>query len=129
MKRLFFPLFTDPYVKLNLYHVGMRVAKWKTTVRKKTLIPVFNESFQLDISGTPNTKALTLEIVVMDYDRLSRNDVIGFTYLGENVGCELGREHWKEVMDSPEQAVSHWHPLMAPQLAKKQSQVGVGSVH
>ena len=101
--------------------------KWKTTVRKKTLIPVFNESFQLDISGTPNTKTLTLEVVVMDYDRFSRNDIIGFTYLGEDAWCESGREHWKEVMDSPEQAVSHWHPLVAPQLARKQRQDSVGS--
>lgn len=39
----------DPYVKIYLLFNGQRIAKKKTHVKKRTLSPVFNESFAFDI--------------------------------------------------------------------------------
>lgn len=39
----------DPYVKIYLLYNGQRIAKKKTHVKKRTLSPVFNESFAFDI--------------------------------------------------------------------------------
>lgn len=39
----------DPYVKIYLLCNGQRIAKKKTHVKKRTLSPVFNESFAFDI--------------------------------------------------------------------------------
>lgn len=39
----------DPYVKIYLLFNGHRIAKKKTHVKKRTLSPVFNESFAFDI--------------------------------------------------------------------------------
>lgn len=39
----------DPYVKIYLLCNGQRIAKKKTHVKKRTLNPVFNESFAFDI--------------------------------------------------------------------------------
>lgn len=39
----------DPYVKIYLLYNSQRIAKKKTHVKKRTLSPVFNESFAFDI--------------------------------------------------------------------------------
>lgn len=44
---LFF--FLDPYVKINLLQNGKRLKKKKTTVKKNTLNPYYNESFSFEI--------------------------------------------------------------------------------
>lgn len=39
----------DPYVKIYVIYNGQRIHKKKTHIKKRTLSPVFNESFAFDI--------------------------------------------------------------------------------
>ena len=107
----------DPYVKVYLIYKGKRLGKWKTKVKKNTLVPVFNESFQFLIPGL-NMKDLMLQVVVMDYDRFSRNDHVGIVDLGCDVSNDSGRNHWIEIISNPKEPISHWHPILQ---AKKKS--------
>ncbi len=42
-------LVSDPYVKVYMLVNGQKVAKKKTHVKKRTLAPVYNESFLFDL--------------------------------------------------------------------------------
>ena len=67
-------LFSDPYVKVYLKHNGERISKAKTHVKKNTLNPVFDESFAFDVPKS-GIKSISLELMVVDWDRMSQNDV------------------------------------------------------
>lgn len=63
-----FLLSTDPYVKVSLICDGRRLKKRKTTTKKNTLNPVYNEAIIFDIPPE-NVEQVSLSIIVMDYDR------------------------------------------------------------
>ena len=66
----------DPYVKIWLLYRGKRVEKKKTPVIKNTLHPNFSQSFTFQ-APMGKLRDIQLEIAVMDYDAIGRNDTIG----------------------------------------------------
>ena len=101
---------TDPYVKVYLVYQGKRVSKWKSSVKKNTLVATFNEPFQFDLEKK-DINHVELEVVVMDYDRFSRNDLIGTVLLGANVNHQSGQSHWTDMVATPQQRISRWHSI------------------
>lgn len=78
----------DPYVKIYLLYNGQRIAKKKTHVKKRTLSPVFNESFVFDIPTTGDGLAnVSLEFLLLDWDRVTKNEVC-------MVGVLVLEEYW-----------------------------------
>lgn len=58
----------DPYVKVSLLCDGRRLKKKKTTIKRNTLNPSYNEAIIFDIPPE-NMDQVSLLISVMDYDR------------------------------------------------------------
>lgn len=100
----------NPYVKVNVYYGRKRIAKKKTHVKKCTLNPVFNESFIYDIPADllPD---ISIEFLVIDFDRTTKNEVVGRLILGAHSVTACGAEHWREVCESPRKPVAKWHSL------------------
>lgn len=42
-------VFLDPYAKIHLMQNGKRLKKKKTTIKKNTLNPYYNESFSFEV--------------------------------------------------------------------------------
>lgn len=61
-------LFTDPYAKVSLMCEGKRIKKRKTSVKKCTLSPVYNEAMVFDVPRE-NVDDIHMVIKVIDYDR------------------------------------------------------------
>ncbi|XP_055377681.1 synaptotagmin-4 [Condylostylus longicornis] len=105
----------DPYVKIYLLYNGQRIAKKKTHVKKRTLSPVFNESFAFDIPTTEGSGAsldnVSLELMLLDWDRVTKNEVIGRLELGGPRCTGSALNHWNELCNLPRRQIAEWHKL------------------
>nr|XP_033774791.1 synaptotagmin-6 isoform X1 [Geotrypetes seraphini] len=101
--------YSDPYVKVSLLCDGRRLKKKKTTIKKNTLNPNYNEAIIFDIPPE-NMDQVSLLISVMDYDRVGHNEIIGVCRVGNNAEG-LGRDHWNEMLAYPRKPIAHWHSL------------------
>ena len=64
-------------MKIYLLFNGQRIAKKKTHVKKRTLNPVFNESFVFELPHMEEgLKNISLEFMLLDWDRVTKNEVI-----------------------------------------------------
>ncbi|KAI6183932.1 Synaptotagmin [Aphelenchoides bicaudatus] len=113
---------SDPYVKIVLMQGGKRLKKKKTSIKKCTLNPYFNESFSFEVPFEQIQK-ISLMITVMDYDKVESeeknqlwvdfnrsNDAIGRCILGCSAsGAEL--RHFLDMLASPRRPIAQWHTL------------------
>ncbi|CAL8303873.1 unnamed protein product [Lota lota] len=101
---------SDPFVKIVLQQNGKRIKKKKTTVKKNTLNPYFNESFSFDVPFEQIQKVQVV-ITVFDYDKLGSNDPIGKSFMGYGA-TGVGLRHWSEMLANPRRPVAQWHTLL-----------------
>ncbi|XP_026874027.1 synaptotagmin-9b [Electrophorus electricus] len=101
---------SDPYVKVSLMCDGRRLKKRKTSTKRNTLNPSYNEAIVFDVPPE-NIDQISLLIAVMDYDRVGHNEIIGVCRVG-NAAEHLGRDHWSEMLTYPRKPIARWHPLI-----------------
>ncbi|XP_074640425.1 rabphilin-3A-like [Tubulanus polymorphus] len=107
--------YSDPYVKVYLKPDKDKRSKNKTSCKKRTLNPEFNEEFVYDIQQQELLKK-TLEISVWDKDIGKTNDYIGGLQLGVQAkGDRL--KHWFDCLKNPDRRYDRWHALSAEMLA------------
>ncbi|CAF3677166.1 unnamed protein product [Rotaria socialis] len=107
---------SDPYVKLSLMMNGKRLKKKKTSIKKCTLNPYYNESFTFEVPFEQIQK-VQLVVTVVDYDRIGTSEPIGKVVLGCNAtGTEL--RHWSDMLASPRRPIAQWHSLKDPEDGK-----------
>ncbi|CAG13070.1 unnamed protein product, partial [Tetraodon nigroviridis] len=100
---------SDPYVKIHLMQNGKRLKKKKTTIKKNTLNPYYNESFSFEVPCDQIEK-VKIAVTVLDYDKIGKNDVIGKVLLGTNsTGTE--QRHWSDMLANPRRPIAQWHSL------------------
>lgn len=107
---IYFNFLGDPYVKIYLVQNGQRISKKKTHVKKRTPNPVYNQSFSFDLIDNENLQNIAIELLVMDYDRVTKNEVIGRLMIGYGVG-DKEELHWIEVINNPRKQTAEWHKL------------------
>ncbi|XP_055385516.1 synaptotagmin-7 isoform X4 [Condylostylus longicornis] len=102
---------SDPYVKVWLQFGDKRVEKRKTPIFKCTLNPVFNESFSFNVPWE-KIRECSLDIMVMDFDNIGRNELIGRILLaGKNGSGASETKHWQDMISKPRQTIVQWHRL------------------
>jgi len=107
---------SDPYVKISLMQNGKRLRKKKTSIKKFTLNPYYNESLTFDVPFEW-IQSVTLLLTVVDYDRVGGNEPIGCV----EVGCSSSKaelKHWSEMLANPRRPIAKWHTLKAISVEK-----------
>lgn len=90
-------------------HGGKRLDKKKTTIKRRSKDPVWNESFIFHVP-VDKLRDITFVFTVMDYDRVTQNEMIGQVILGyRTTGTSL--RHWTDMMANPRKPVAQWHRL------------------
>uniref|UniRef100_A0A915NY82 C2 domain-containing protein n=1 Tax=Meloidogyne floridensis TaxID=298350 RepID=A0A915NY82_9BILA len=91
---------SDPYVKL--YLLPEKKKKVETKVHRKTLNPVFNETFIFKVPFN-ELPSKTLVFSIYDFDRFSKHDQIGQVILPLGK-IDLGQviEEWKDIQPPPD---------------------------
>ncbi|XP_023186479.1 synaptotagmin-6 [Xiphophorus maculatus] len=110
--------YSDPYVKVSLICDGRRLKKKKTSIKKNTLNPTYNEAIIFDIPPD-SMDHVSLHISVMDYDLVGHNEIIGVMRVGSHAEG-LGRDHWNEMLAYPRKPIAHWHPLLESKKSEKE---------
>ncbi|XP_015706628.1 synaptotagmin-C-like isoform X2 [Coturnix japonica] len=87
----------DPYVKASLMAEGRRLKKRKTSIKKNTLNPSYNEALVFDVPHE-SVNHVSITIAVMDYDCIGHNEVMGL-YMGYGAvygiyGCVWSMGHY-----------------------------------
>ncbi|XP_033328838.2 synaptotagmin 7 isoform X2 [Megalopta genalis] len=102
---------SDPYVKVWLQFGDKRIEKRKTPIFKCTLDPVFNEAFSFNVPWE-KIRECSLDVMVMDFDNIGRNELIGRIQLaGKNGSGANETKHWQDMITKPRQTVVQWHRL------------------
>uniref|UniRef100_A0A2I2ZW04 C2 domain-containing protein n=1 Tax=Gorilla gorilla gorilla TaxID=9595 RepID=A0A2I2ZW04_GORGO len=97
--------YSDPFVRLFLHPNAGKKSKFKTSVRRKTLNPEFNEAPREELAQK------TLLVSVWDYDLGTADDFIGDgVQLGSHASGE-GLRHWLECLGHSDHRLELWHPL------------------
>ncbi|XP_006861117.1 PREDICTED: double C2-like domain-containing protein gamma-like [Chrysochloris asiatica] len=101
--------YSDPFVRLFLHPNVGKKSKYKTSVRKKTLNPEFNEEF-FYAGRREELAQKTLLVTVWDYDLGTADDFIGGVQLSSRAsGDRLW--HWCECLGHSDHRLEVWHPL------------------
>ena len=86
----------DVSVKASLYFGNSRVSKRSTTIQKRSRQPVFNETFQFDLSRERLPECDIL-FEIRHHGSMYRTP-IGFVTVGNSAGGE-GTQHWMQLLD------------------------------
>lgn len=83
--------------------------KKKTVIHMRDLNPTFNETFAFTVPRA-KIKHSGLHIIVNDYDKWGKNELIGEIILSSRSGTQEIK-HWNETLYKQNQMVSEWHAL------------------
>ncbi|CAL4067347.1 unnamed protein product, partial [Meganyctiphanes norvegica] len=101
---------SDPFLKIQLKFGGQVISKFKTEHQLSNLNPVFNFNEIFEVPWE-KLKVCQIDILVMDYDRWKKNEVIGKVTFGKEGGSPTERKHYNQMINKPNEAQIQWHRL------------------
>ncbi|KAL1421779.1 hypothetical protein MTO96_022826 [Rhipicephalus appendiculatus] len=104
----------DTCVKVSLTCGDRKTKKRKTSVKKGSAQPAWNEALSFDVTEEQLSRAqLCVQVCRHGSSGVSCSASLGGFQLGpggSNV-TEEGQRHWKEMLANPRKAMSRWHAL------------------
>ncbi|CAL8092613.1 unnamed protein product [Orchesella dallaii] len=100
-----------PYVKVTVVINERHIKTKKTSYKKYTLDPVFNESLSFDVNSV-QLGDCSIIITVLDFNGgVIKDHFIGRLVLGKESSGPHEVNHWKNMLQSQRTAIAQWHSL------------------
>lgn len=103
-------IFSDPIVKITLVHFEKPIKTKKTSCKKNTIDPIFNESVSFNVTQQ-QLENTTVVITVWDHNSKTKDDFVGRISLGKYGTGPHEYTHWKRMLNSQRSPVAQWHSL------------------
>lgn len=101
----------NPYFKIYMFYKGQRILKKRSTIKRTTQCPVYNECFVFPIPDN-DLEHVYFDIILFDYDRHMKHEVIGTIRIGQNSNENL--QHWNDVCRRQiTKQIAQWYQLKA----------------
>uniref|UniRef100_A0ABM5F8M4 Synaptotagmin-8 isoform X1 n=2 Tax=Pogona vitticeps TaxID=103695 RepID=A0ABM5F8M4_9SAUR len=109
LKRMNSQGLSDPYVKVQLILNKKKWKRKKTSVKKNTLSPYFNEAFVFEVPFSL-IQNVDLVISIWHHDKVTKDEQIGKLFLScRATGNQL--RHWSDMLANPRRPMAQWHSL------------------
>ena len=105
-------MYTDPYVKIEVYIKCFLVFKKRTKVEKRTLSPKFRKTFSIQVPGDSLARDTKLILTVKHVAKLRKKHIIGHLCFGTEAKSST-LEHW-DMIHKRNDYVEMWHDLEPP---------------
>lgn len=86
-----------------------QVKKIKTSVKYKTLTPVYNEAFIFDVPAQHIVNVGLYGRVINERDGSQQ---LGKFVIGSMAGTSFGLHHWENMMLRPRKPIALWHKIL-----------------
>ncbi|XP_036620689.1 synaptotagmin-8 [Trichosurus vulpecula] len=114
----------DSYVKVQLLLNRKRWKKKKTSMKRNTSSPYFNEAFTFLVPFS-QIQNVDLLVSVWGHSRVSRGEPLGKLLLGCRAsGHQL--HHWSDMLAHARRPIAQWHRLQSPEEVDKALQIKKG---
>ncbi|KAJ7344362.1 hypothetical protein JRQ81_000312 [Phrynocephalus forsythii] len=109
LKRMNSQGLSDPYVKVQLILNKKKWKRKKTSVKKNTLSPYFNEAFVFEVPFNV-IQNVDLVISIWHHDKVTKDEPIGKLFLScRATGNQL--RHWSDMLANARRPMAQWHSL------------------
>ena len=104
-----FSFILGSFLKVSLMLNRKQVKKIKTSVKSKTLTPVYNEAFIFDVPAQHIGNVGLYARVVNVRDN---QELLGKVVIGPNARTSMGVHHWECMLLSPRKPIAQWHKIL-----------------
>ena len=104
---------SDPFVRVSLLSGGKRTKKKRTSTKRNSSNPVWNEALVFNIRGKDCLGDVQLELTMFSENLLGKDEMMGKLVVGEQVKRVEHTAHWLDRLNNTNIA-GQWHQLNAP---------------
>ena len=102
--------FSDPFVKITLAYNDKWMKTRKTSSKRNTIDPVYNESFHFNLNQE-QLNTCCLLVSVWDRNNTKTKDFVGRIIMGKQNTGSHEVTHWNRMLQCHRSPVAQWHTL------------------
>lgn len=89
-----------------MFYKQQRIAKKRSTIKRTTQTPVYNECFTFDIPNN-DIENVYFDVILFDYDHHMKHEPIGMYSIGKEL-----TQHWNDICHRQvSKPIAHWYQL------------------